>query len=112
MLDLGADEALGRLAGHPKVEDGLRALRDVGLGYVRLGQPTDTLSGGEAQRLKLARELVRAVRGGGEGTLFLLDEPTLGLHPADIAVQVALLRRLVATGSTVVVATRHPMYAG
>jgi excinuclease ABC subunit A len=105
MLGLSADDALGRLAGHPRVEDGLRALREVGLGYVRLGQPTDTLSGGEAQRLKLARELMRALRSGGEGALFLLDEPALGLHPADVATLMALFGRLVATGGTVVLAT-------
>lgn len=106
LLDLTADQAHPLLAGHPRLDESLRALREVGLGYLRLGQPTESLSGGEAQRLKLARELVRAMRLGGAATLFLLDEPFVGLHPDDTEVLLRLLRRLVETGGTVVVATR------
>jgi excinuclease ABC subunit A len=111
MLELTAAQALTALAGHPKLEDSLRALVRCGLGYVRLGQPTDSLSGGEARRLVLARELVRAVRTGGEGTVYLLDEPTVGLHPEDVVDLVHLLHALADAGSTVVVASNHPMLA-
>ncbi|MCB9682240.1 MAG: ABC-ATPase UvrA [Alphaproteobacteria bacterium] len=111
LLDLTADEALPLLAGHPRLEEGLRALRDVGLGYVALGQPAHTLSGGEARRLRLARELARAARRGAADTVFLLDEPTAGLHPQDVAVLAALLHRLVDEGATVVVATHHAQLA-
>jgi excinuclease ABC subunit A len=84
---------------------GLEMLRDVGLGYVALGQPANTLSGGEAQRVKLAAELARPNTG---RTLFLLDEPTSGLHFADIANLVTVLRRLVEAGNTLVVIEHHP----
>jgi excinuclease ABC subunit A len=84
----------------PQVRDRLETLRQVGLGYVRLGQPATTLSGGEAQRIKLAKELAR--RGTGR-TLYLLDEPTTGLHFDDIKKLLAVLGRLVDQGNTVVV---------
>jgi len=107
LLRMTAEEAYAFLAGHPRLEAALRALVEVGLGYVLLGQPGHTLSGGEAQRLRIARELARANRRGGERTLYLLDDPTVGLHPADVAHLVQLLRRLVAEGATVWLATHH-----
>jgi excinuclease ABC subunit A len=105
ILAMRAEEAWAFLAGHPRLEASLRALVDVGLAYVPLGQPGHTLSGGEAQRLRLARELARANRMGGEGVLYVIDDPTTGLHPADVAALLALLRRLVAEGGTVWLAT-------
>jgi len=82
------------------VHRSLGVLREVGLGYVRLGQPATELSGGEAQRIKLATELQRAGRG---NALYVLDEPTTGLHPADVAKLLAQLQGLVDAGNTVVV---------
>jgi len=107
ILALSVDEAHALLAGHPKLENALRALRDVGLGYVGLGQPAHTLSGGEAHRMRLARELARAARGGIADTVYLIDDPTSGLHPADVAALLVLLRKLVADGGTVWMATHH-----
>jgi excinuclease ABC subunit A len=109
VLDRTVDQARADLAGHPRIDDALRALAEVGLGHVRLGQPADTLSGGEAWRLRLARELVRAMRGTGADTLFLVDEPAAGLHPEDVAVLARLFRALVGQGATVVAATHHPV---
>ena len=83
----------------PAAARSLTTLREVGLGYLRLGQPATELSGGEAQRIKLATELQRARRG---HALYLLDEPTAGLHPADIALLLRQLHRLVDAGNTVV----------
>jgi len=102
LLDLEAEDALRLLAGHPRLERPLRRLVDVGLGYVALGQPTQTLSGGEAQRLRLARELAK---GQTEGRLYALDEPTLGLHPIDVNVLARALQRVVQEGATVWVAS-------
>ncbi|MER5550526.1 excinuclease ABC subunit UvrA [Streptomyces sp. NPDC002793] len=105
VLDLTVEAATGFLAGTPAAERSLRALSDVGLGYLRLGQPATELSGGEAQRIKLATELQRARRG---HTLYLLDEPTTGLHPADVEVLMRQLHGLVDAGNTVVV-VEHDM---
>ncbi|TFB95843.1 MULTISPECIES: excinuclease ABC subunit UvrA [unclassified Cryobacterium] len=100
VLGLSVDDAAGFLADVPAAARSLETLREVGLGYLRLGQPATELSGGEAQRIKLASELQRARRG---HTLYLLDEPTTGLHPADVQLLLAQLNRLVDAGNTVVV---------
>jgi len=105
VLALTVDDAEAALADVPAAARSLRTLREVGLGYLRLGQPATELSGGEAQRIKLATELQRARTG---HTLYLLDEPTTGLHPADVELLVVQLERLVDSGSTVVV-VEHAM---
>jgi excinuclease ABC subunit A len=99
ILGLSVDEAAAFLADVPAAARSLETLREVGLGYLRLGQPATELSGGEAQRIKLATELQRARRG---HALYLLDEPTSGLHPADTALLLRQLHRLVDAGNTVV----------
>ena len=99
-LDLTVDQAFLHFASEPKFTRGLHLLRRVGLGYLRLGQPANQLSGGEAQRLKVAREL--SERGAGP-TLYLLDEPTVGLHFADLQRLLEVLDELTARGDTVVV---------
>lgn len=99
VLALSVDEAAVFLADVPSAARSLRTLQDVGLGYLRLGQPATELSGGEAQRIKLATELQRAHRG---HALYLLDEPTSGLHPSDTALLLRQLHRLVDAGNTVV----------
>jgi excinuclease ABC subunit A len=100
VLAMSVDEAAKFLADIPAASRSLETLLDVGLGYLRLGQPATELSGGEAQRIKLATELQRARRG---HALYLLDEPTAGLHPEDIALLLRQLHRLVAAGNTVIV---------
>ena len=105
VLAMTVDEAAEFLSDLPSAARSLVTLRDVGLGYLRLGQPATELSGGEAQRIKLATELQRAKRG---HTLYVLDEPTTGLHPSDVDLLERQLHRLVDAGNTVVVA-EHDM---
>ncbi|MEA2573336.1 MAG: excinuclease subunit [Chloroflexia bacterium] len=104
VLDLTIEEAMSVFQDVPAVAARLSLMSEVGLGYLQMGQPANTLSGGEAQRIKLAKELVRRTTG---RTLYLLDEPTTGLHPADVACLLALLQRLVDGGNTVVVIEHH-----
>ncbi len=100
VLDLSCEEALGFFAHQPPIARHLQTLVDVGLGYIRLGQPAPTLSGGEAQRVKLASELSRRSTG---HTLYVLDEPTTGLHFDDVRKLLDVLSRLVDQGNTVIV---------
>jgi excinuclease ABC subunit A len=108
VLLMSVDEAVQFFAAHPRVHHALRLLQDVGLGYLTLGQQSPTLSGGEAQRIKLVTELAR-VRDGMRmneahaGTLYVLDEPTVGLHMADVEKLIHVLHRLVDAGNSVVV---------
>jgi excinuclease ABC subunit A len=105
VLAMTVDAAAGFFAEEPAVARSLGMLREVGLGYLRLGQPATELSGGEAQRIKLATELQRAARG---NMLYVLDEPTTGLHPADVEKLVVQLDRLVEAGNTVIL-VEHTM---
>lgn len=100
VLEMTVEEGLLFFENHPKIKRKLQTLFDVGLGYVKIGQPATTLSGGEAQRVKLATELSK--RGTGK-TLYILDEPTTGLHAADVKKLIEVLQKFVDTGNTVVV---------
>ena len=100
VLDMTVDEALDFFENIPRIHNKIKTLQDVGLGYVKLGQPSPELSGGEAQRVKLAYELSK--RGTGK-TVYVLDEPTTGLHIADIHMLIDVLNRLVEAGNTVIV---------
>lgn len=100
VLDMTVDEALEFFSALPKIRKKLQTLQDVGLGYVKLGQPSTELSGGEAQRVKLATELSKQATG---RTIYILDEPTTGLHTDDVRKLLEVLQRLVDTGNTVVV---------
>ena len=100
VLDMTVEDALEFFANIPKIKQKIQTLYDVGLGYIKLGQPSTTLSGGEAQRVKLATELSKRATG---KTLYILDEPTTGLHMADVHKLVNILQRLVDTGNTIIV---------
>ena len=100
VLEMTVEEGLKYFENHPKIKNKIQALYDVGLGYIKLGQPATTLSGGEAQRVKLATELSKKSTG---KTLYLLDEPTTGLHTYDVDRLISILQRLVSSGNSVVV---------
>lgn len=100
VLDMTIDESVSFFENHPKIYDKLKTIQDVGLGYIRLGQSAPTLSGGEAQRVKLASELYKRIT---SKTLFILDEPTTGLHTDDVKRLVSVLHRIVDQGATMVV---------
>jgi excinuclease ABC subunit A len=100
VLEMTVEEALGFFENIPKIKRKLQTLYDVGLGYVKLGQSATTLSGGEAQRVKLATELSKRSTG---KTIYILDEPTTGLHTADVHKLIEVLQRIVESGNTVVV---------
>jgi excinuclease ABC subunit A len=100
VLDLTVSEALEFFSAFPAIVNKLRTLEDVGLGYIRIGQPATTLSGGEAQRVKLSRELSRRATG---RTMYVLDEPSVGLHAADVHKLIEVLQRLVDAGNSVLI---------
>ena len=100
VLEMSVDEALEFFQNIPPIQRHMQTLSDVGLGYIKLGQPAPTLSGGEAQRIKLSSELHKRATG---NTLYVLDEPTTGLHFEDIRKLLEVLQRLVASGNTVLV---------
>jgi Excinuclease ATPase subunit len=106
---MSVDDAVEFFAAHPRIHHALRLLQDVGLGYLTLGQQSPTLSGGEAQRIKLVTELSKVnyvgarSNGNSHSTLYVLDEPTVGLHMADVEKLIRVLHRLVDAGNTVVV---------
>ncbi|MBK9927962.1 MAG: excinuclease ABC subunit UvrA [Anaerolineales bacterium] len=100
VLDMTVDHALEEFQNYPQMQNKLKLLQEVGLGYVRVGQPATTLSGGEAQRVKLSKELSRRATG---RTLYVLDEPSVGLHAADVHKLIEVLQRLVDTGNSVLI---------
>ena len=109
VLEMTVDEAILFFEDNPDVGRALWHLQEVGIGYLQLGQPATTLSGGEAQRIKIARELARIPKGErGVGTLYLMDEPTTGLHAYDIHRLMNVLNRLVGAGNTVVIIEHNP----
>ncbi|MBN1955185.1 MAG: excinuclease ABC subunit UvrA [Anaerolineae bacterium] len=105
VLEMTVDEASEFFAAIPTIQRRLTTLHEVGLGYIRLGQPAPTLSGGEAQRIKLSRELSKRATG---NTLYVLDEPSVGLHAADVDKLIAVLQQLVDAGNTVVIIEHQP----
>lgn len=100
VLDMTVDHALEEFKNYPQMQNKLKLLQEVGLGYVRVGQPATTLSGGEAQRVKLSKELSRRATG---RTLYVLDEPSVGLHAADVHKLIEVMQRLVDTGNSVLI---------
>ena len=100
VLDMTVDQALGEFSAFPHMLNKLKLLQEVGLGYIKVGQPATTLSGGEAQRVKLAKELSRRATG---RTLYVLDEPSVGLHAADVHKLIEVLQRLVDAGNSVLI---------
>ncbi len=100
ILDMTVAQALGEFSAFPQMGNKLRLLQEVGLGYIKIGQPATTLSGGEAQRVKLSKELARRATG---RTLYVLDEPSVGLHAADVHNLIKVLQRLVDAGNTVLI---------
>jgi excinuclease ABC subunit A len=105
VLDMTVDHALGEFSAFPAMVNKLKLLQEVGLGYIRIGQPATTLSGGEAQRVKLAKELSRRATG---RTLYVLDEPSVGLHAADVHKLIEVLQRLVEAGNSVLIIEHNP----
>jgi excinuclease ABC subunit A len=99
VLELSVEDALTHFADQPRVLGPLRPVREVGLGYLRLGEPTPSLSGGESQRLRIASRLRRSQR----GALYVFDEPTTGLHPRDVTTLTGVFDRLIDAGATIVV---------
>jgi excinuclease ABC subunit A len=104
VLDMTVSEAMEFFKDIPAIARKLQTLEEVGLGYIRLGQPATTLSGGEAQRVKLSRELSKRATG---RTIYVLDEPSVGLHHEDVSKLIQVLNRLVDDGNTVVVIEHH-----
>jgi len=104
LMDMSIDEALAACAGLPKVERKLRVLHELGLGYLTLGEETPSLSGGEAQRLKLAGEMGK----GQSDSVFVFDEPTIGLHPLDVETLLQVFQKLIENGATVIVIEHDP----
>jgi excinuclease ABC subunit A len=100
VLDTTVEKGIELFANIPAIVNKLRTLNEVGLGYIKIGQPATTLSGGEAQRVKLAKELSRRATG---RTLYVLDEPSVGLHAADVHMLVEVLQRLVDSGNSVLI---------
>ena len=100
VLEMTVEEGLSFFDGLPRLQRKLQTLFDVGLGYIKIGQPSTTLSGGEAQRVKLAAELAKRSTG---KTMYILDEPTTGLHTHDVAKLIEILQRLTDAGNSVVV---------
>ncbi|MFO7946522.1 MAG: excinuclease ABC subunit UvrA, partial [Armatimonadota bacterium] len=105
VFEMSVEEALQHFENQPKISHILQTLHDVGLGYIQLGQPATTLSGGEAQRIKLAKELARPRTG---GTLYILDEPTTGMHFEDVSHLLDVLHRFVDEGNSVIIVEHHP----
>jgi excinuclease ABC subunit A len=105
VLNMTVTEAHDFFADHPRLVRSLQIMKDIGLGYLTLGQPTNTLSGGETQRLKLAEELCR---GSNRDTLYVLDEPTTGLHLSDIQDLMGVIHGLVDQGNTVIIIEHNP----
>jgi uvrABC system protein A len=100
VLEMTVEDSLDFFANHPKIKNKLQTLSDVGLNYIKLGQSSTTLSGGEAQRVKLASELQKRPTG---KTIYILDEPTTGLHTDDVNRLIAVLERIVDNGDTVII---------